>query len=209
MTESIAVIGDVHGNVSALAGVLRIAEGRFDQFVLVGDYVNRGPDSAGVIQLLIDQIDDGVPLYCIAGNHDGAFRKCIEDGKLNAFLRMGGAATINSYISEPAPDVLEQLRRSVPSRHVDFLRDLKSQYEANGLFVTHGPQDAYDPPAVGSYHIFGHVPQGQTPRLMQNSAGIDTGCGMTPEGRLTCLAWPTLEVIQVDVEGRQVWPNVR
>jgi len=207
VTESIAVIGDVHGNVSALAGLLRIAEGRFDQFVLVGDYVNRGPNSAGVIQLLIDRIDASVPLFCIAGNHDKAFLKCIEEGKLNAFLRMGGAATINSYIATPEPDILGQVRRSIPGRHVDFLRGLKSHFDENGLLVTHGPKDAHNGSNTVSLHVFGHVPQGQRPKVTRNWAAIDTGCGMTPEGRLTCLVWPTLEILQVDFEGREVRPN--
>jgi len=207
VTESIAVIGDVHGNVSALAGLLRITEGRFDQFVLVGDYVNRGPNSADVIQLLIDRLDADVPLFCIAGNHDHAFLGCIDEGKLNAFLRMGGAATINSYIAAPEPDVLEQVRRSIPSRHVDFLRSLKWHYEETGLLVTHGPEDAHYGSNAVSFHVFGHVPQGKAPKLTRSWAAIDTGCGMTPEGRLTCLVWPTLEIIQVDFEGREVRPN--
>ena len=108
MSETIAIIGDVHGNVSALAGLLQATDGRFDQFVLVGDYVDRGSNSADVIQLLTDRIDAGAPLFCIAGNHDKAFLDCIEEGKVNAFLRMGGAATVNSYIAIPEPTSLSR-----------------------------------------------------------------------------------------------------
>lgn len=205
MNQPIAVIGDVHGNVTALAGLLQTIEGMFDHLVFVGDYVNRGPDSAAVIQLLIDQSEAGTELFCIAGNHDSAFLKCLEEGKLFAFLRIGGAATINSYISTPEPDVLTQLRRSVPRQHVNFLRSLRRYYQDDELLVTHGPDDTPESSQAISFHAFGHVPQvSLVPKITKKWAAIDTGCGTLPKGKLTCLFWPTLKVIQVDWTGRKI-----
>lgn len=205
MIQPFAVIGDVHGNVAALMGLLRTLEDRFSRLIFVGDYVNRGTDSAGVIQLLSELSEAGVQLFCIAGNHDSAFLKCLEEGELPAFLRLGGATTINSYISGPEPDVLAQLRRSVPRQHVAFLRTLHPYYQEDGLLVTHGPDDLPGQSRGTSFHVFGHVPQLRlAPKIREKWAAIDTGCGTLPGGRLTCLAWPTLEVIQVDSAGQEV-----
>ena len=98
------------------------------------------------------------------------------------------------------------MRRSVPSRHVDFLRGLKPRYERNGLLVTHSSGDADNSNSSNAFtfHVFGHTPRGQTPIITENWAAIDTGCGTYPEGRLTCLVWPTLEIMQVDHKGRVV-----
>lgn len=208
MNRNTAVVGDIHGNVSALVGLLRLIEGRFSRLVLVGDYVNRGTESAAVIQTLADRSAARAELICIAGNHDLAFLRCLEAGELSAFLRVGGAATINSYISAPEPDVLAQLRRSVPTRHVEFLRNLRPSFAKDGLLVTHSPGNADSHSEAPYFHIFGHVPQGDfAPKVTQTWAAIDTGCGTFPDGRLTCLAWPSLEVIQVDSAGREIRPE--
>lgn len=203
MNRETAVIGDIHGNISALTGLLKCVEGKYRRLVLVGDYVNRGNNSAAVLQTLIDWAATGPEVVCIAGNHDLAFLKCLEDGDLMAFLRMGGAATINSYISAPEPDLLAQLRRSVPAQHVNFLRELRSSFVDDGLLITHSSKRVESSYEAPRFHIFGHAPQSdRTPTITPTWAAIDTGCGTFPDGRLTCLLWPSLEVIQVDSSGR-------
>jgi serine/threonine protein phosphatase 1 len=204
MNRETAVIGDIHGNVSALTGLLKCVEGKYRRLVLVGDYVNRGNNSAAVLQILIDWAATRPELVCIAGNHDLAFLKCLEDGDLVAFLRMGGAATINSYISAPEPDLLAQLRRSVPAQHVNFLRELRPSFVDDGLIITHSSKRVESNYKAPRFHIFGHAPQSdRVPTITHTWAAIDTGCGTFPDGRLTCLLWPSLEVIQVDSSGRQ------
>jgi serine/threonine protein phosphatase 1 len=204
MNRETAVIGDIHGNVSALTGLLKCIEGKYRRLAFVGDYVNRGNDSAAVLRTLIDRATTGPELVCIAGNHDLAFLKCLEDGDLVAFLRMGGAATINSYISASEPDLLAQLRRSVPAQHVSFLRELRSSFLDDGLLITHSSKRVESSYEAPHFHIFGHAPQpDRAPTITQTWAAIDTGCGTFPDGRLTCLLWPSLEVIQVDSSGRQ------
>ncbi len=203
MTERIAIIGDIHGNVDALTGLLARVGAEFDQLVFVGDFVDRGPNSAGVIQLLLDLPTSPRSIF-IAGNHDTAFLECLEDGSLVPFLAIGGAKTISSYVSSVEADVLAQLRRTVPKQHVEFLRSLRRDYRHEELLVTHAPDQEVDKSDVG-FHVFGHVPQpALVPKIAQRWAAIDTGCGTLPDGRLSCLVWPTLEVIQVDAAGRAV-----
>lgn len=205
MNTQTAIIGDIHGNVRALNGLLRLVEGRRHRLVFVGDYVDRGARSAEVIEVLVQLIHDLPDVVCLAGNHDDAFLRCIEDGALFPFLRMGGASTVRSYIAVPEADTLAHLRRAVPQTHIDFLRALRPDFKADGLLVTHTPElESPDNPEP-RFHVYGHVPQrDNVPRIAESSAGIDTGCGLSDTGRLTALLWPSLEVVQVDHAGSRL-----
>src|SRR6266536_254488 len=97
----LAIIGDVHGEAQQLHVVLRQALTLGRRVILVGDYVNRGLQSARVLDLLCDALES-VPkrLVLLRGNHDEAFVKALESNDLVSFLAMGGARTIRSYLSE-------------------------------------------------------------------------------------------------------------
>ncbi|MGW6697243.1 metallophosphoesterase [Nocardia sp. NPDC055049] len=206
MTVEYGIIGDVHGNISALRGLLRrLVEWR-GILIFTGDYVNRGPDSFEVIQTLVNLANDRPDTVFLAGNHDIVFRDAIRSGSLSVLLRMGGAPTVKSYVETPGIDVAQQLRESIPADHLTFLSSLRASYiSADGLAVTHGPADHLPGSANSRYHIYGHVPNiDLLPRIGATSAGIDTGCGTLKSGRLTCLFWPSLTAIQVDAFGGNV-----
>ncbi|ORJ64323.1 metallophosphoesterase [Mycobacterium simiae] len=205
MTEEIAVVGDIHGNSAALSGMLRMLSDWEGLLVFTGDYVNRGPDSAGVIQLLIDLSTGRPNTFFVAGNHDVALRDAIASGKLFSLLSMGGAPTIKSYVETPKGDVGEQLRRSVPRDHIEFLSRLLPSFTHNRLVVTHGSNDPISDQAGDQYHVYGHVPTADgKPRIGAHSAAIDTGCGLSAGGRLTCFFWPARVAKQVDAQGVEV-----
>ena len=205
MKASTAIIGDVHGNATALAGMLELVRGRFETVIFAGDYVDRGPDSASVLQLLVEYAQSDDRAVFLVGNHDAGFLDCLDSGALSRFLRMGGAATIKSYVPEPRGDVLAELRRVVPPEHLRFLRTLRDSYAVGQeLLVTHDPRDGLRRPD-SAFRVAGHVPQPSLrPAITANWAAIDTGCGTLPDGRLTCLIWPSLETLQVDAQGRPV-----
>ena len=205
MIEVTAIIGDIHGNVRALAGMLHLIEGKCDRVIFAGDYVNRGRNSADVLQTLVNYSRENERAIFIEGNHDRGFLECLDAGAMTEFLRIGGAATIRSYLSSVDPDVLEQLRISVPDSHVAFLRSLTPHFADGQLLVTHTPEDAGLGLIERQYHVFGHVPQlSLLPTVKPRWAAIDTGCGTLPEGRLTCLLWPSLEVLQVGADGEAI-----
>lgn len=203
--HEIAVIGDIHGNARALKVMLQLLDGRVKQYVFVGDYVNRGPDSASVIDLLID-LSRRHPSTFVAGNHDVAFMDALKTGSLARFLGIGGAATVRSYVPLPKGDVLESLRMAVPSEHHQFLERLVPHFRsANGLLVTHGPNDRPSWARTSDYHVYGHQPQRSgTPWIGNGHAAIDTGCGTLPHGRLTALLLPERTYVQVSEDGRAV-----
>ena len=92
----VSLIGDVHGDVVRLTALFDIVEADTDRMVvLLGDYVNWGPDPAGVLELLSRrQVRLGDRLVLLEGNHDRAFREFLDGGDIARLLAMGGAATV-------------------------------------------------------------------------------------------------------------------
>lgn len=194
MKAQLAAIGDVHGSIDQLREVVPRALSLADRLVFVGDYVNRGQQSAEVIDYLIDLRFSYPQTVFLDGHHDASFRECLEDGRLAQFLRMGGATTVRSYLQESVPsDVLGALRAAVPPSHRRFLGQLEGIFvDRSGVVITH----QIDHPSVeeARFRIAGHTPlRSLVPRVEDSLALIDTGCGTLPDGRLTCLLWPSLD----------------
>lgn len=196
MTSTVGVIGDVHGELEKVRSLVETASRSVDELVFLGDYVNRGEDSAGVIEYLVSLSESGVPCTFLAGNHDQAFHDAIVGDGFDLFLQIGGAATVRSYLRTIEPDVEAQLRREVPARHVEFLAALRTTYESHGLFASH---DRVGQP-IGQpvrFHVFGHAPQrALRPLISSTFAAIDTGCGTWPGAPLTCFHWPSRDWTQ-------------
>lgn len=130
-------IGDIHGRLDLLEEILDRIEsddaGREPvetTLIFLGDLIDRGPDSAQVVQRLME-LSAGIPaIRFLLGNHEEVFLKAVrgDKGALPFFLRIGGKPTVLSYgISEQAylradyPELLDMLRRCVPPEHLAFL----------------------------------------------------------------------------------------
>jgi serine/threonine protein phosphatase 1 len=205
MNDEVAVIGDIHGNRAALMGILGLLDNWAGAIVFVGDYINRGADSAGVIDELIELSESRADTYFIAGNHDIAMRDAITSGNLFPFLSIGGAATIKSYVSTPTGRVVEQFRQAVPDLHLDFLHKQINYFETDDMSVAHMPDDPVFKRSGDRYRVYGHIPTGDClPKITESFAAIDTGCASVPGGRLTCFLWPDRVALQVDESGHPV-----
>jgi serine/threonine protein phosphatase 1 len=151
------VIGDIHGMLKPLGTLISAVEAHDHEcvFYFVGDYVNRGPDSRGVIDLLLNLPDDRAKM--IRGNHDDIF-DLILNGKSFAagnepvpvfawFMAHGLGQTLMSYgIDEadiehvqrkPSPNRLKELVEGVPDRHRLFFRHLPLMIEEKDIFLIH------------------------------------------------------------------------
>lgn len=211
--------GDIHGRLDLLrAAIARIGVDlmrrptRRFRLIFLGDYVDRGPDSAGVVDLLLEMTGDGDGC-CLAGNHDvwlNAFLTHPEEvGEL--WLRWGGEQTLASYGVDPAsPDLsgksMRHLRdaflEALPERHRRFFDALPFvERQGDFLFVHAGlrpgrpiekqtPRDLTEirEPFLshdgdfGVVVVHGHTIS-ETPDIQPNRVGIDTGAYRT--GRLT------------------------
>jgi len=124
-------IADIHGCLAAfdrLLEVLRLQ--KEDQLVLLGDYVDRGPDSAGVIDRVL-ALKEECEVFTILGNHDELMLQVIdgETWKEGHWLAYGGKETLKSYGLESV--------EGIPSEHVRFLKDCLPYCESEHHFFTH------------------------------------------------------------------------
>ena len=148
-------IGDVHGQRAMLEDALALIEadgGPGARIVFLGDYVDRGPDSRGVLELLVAGRAEGRDWICLKGNHDQMAARFLESEPRSPMRmrvgfhwlheRIGGRATLASYAvrvgeDDVMGDVHARARAAVPAHHVAFLEALPLCHRQNGLFFVH------------------------------------------------------------------------
>ncbi|MHB8901979.1 MAG: metallophosphoesterase family protein [Thermoguttaceae bacterium] len=127
----VIAIGDIHGCLAALEAVLaEVRPQRGDLVVTVGDYIDRGPDSRGVIDRLL-ALRREVELAPILGNHEEMLLS-ILDGRhylLGDWLAFGGLETLDSYGTENPAEI--------PAEHIEFLRSCVPLVELPSDFFVH------------------------------------------------------------------------
>ncbi|MFN3936289.1 MAG: metallophosphoesterase [Gemmobacter sp.] len=152
-------IGDIHGHLDLLRDAHeRIARDRAAHgdatapVVHLGDLVDRGPDSRGVIEMLMQGIAAGERWHVLKGNHDRMFCRYLDqpegrDPALRADLswlhpRLGGGPTLESYGVRAAADrpprpVHAEARQAVPADHVAWLEALPGLFRRGEVVFAH------------------------------------------------------------------------
>ncbi|MCG7572507.1 serine/threonine protein phosphatase [Phaeobacter sp. CNT1-3] len=153
-TAPIYAIGDIHGHLDQLEHALALIEqdGGVDaRVIFLGDLVDRGPDSCGVIERLETGIYEGRNWVVLKGNHDAMFQAFLENGEVfhprtrlgRSFVddNIGGRATLRSYgvdvsIEDPQ-DLKVAALEHVPYRHLSFLRSLPRYHQQDEMLFVH------------------------------------------------------------------------
>jgi serine/threonine protein phosphatase 1 len=215
----IYAVGDIHGRADLLAALF----GRIDDDltaspiaqplqVFLGDYIDRGPDSRLVVDMLIERRRPRTTLF-LKGNHEDYAAAVLNDKPVVArWLKLGGVATLLSYgvkTCHHADPMSEQniaaaFRRAIPDRHRRFIEGLALSFTCGDFFFAHagvrpgiplGVQSQRDllwirddfllhEEDFGKIVVHGHSPE-MAPDIRRNRINIDTGAYAT--GRLTCL----------------------
>jgi serine/threonine protein phosphatase 1 len=198
-------IGDVHGCITKLGDLMRrcteYAGPRPHRFVMLGDYIDRGPDSRSVIKRLrslCEQRPDGV--VCLMGNHEELLLSAVENpSEFALWIDNGGDATLKSYGAAavadlPADDIewIQNLRlchddglRFFVHAGIDPAVPLDRQSRYTMLWTrTHGP-DTFDP---GRFIVHGHTPQ-HSGRPQQHPYRLNLDTGAVYGGRLSAAAF--------------------
>lgn len=178
MTKPIYAIGDIHGQTEQLERALELITmdgGAEAEVVFVGDYVDRGPDSRGVIDRLMQGQADGRNWICLKGNHDRMFTWFMEDfpredPHLPVELyylqeRIGGAQTLASYGVDCGPSdrksrVHEAARAAVPAQHLAWIDSLPLSHQAGEQFFVHAGIRPGVPPKEQTEHDMLWIRQG-------------------------------------------------
>jgi serine/threonine protein phosphatase 1 len=212
--QRIYAIGDVHGCLDRLAAVheqiaedLTVRPVDISVLVHLGDYVDRGLDSAQVV----DWLSGGAPvpvtqIVNLMGNHEDMMLQALpgtDKEASNTWLANGGADSLLSWeITRKAPPA--QWSAMIPAEHQTFLRELKISFRYGGYLFVHAGirpgvpldrQERHDmlwirEPFLSWKHshdvivVHGHTPRHE-PDVRSNRIGIDTGAVMG--GILTCL----------------------
>jgi serine/threonine protein phosphatase 1 len=214
----IYAIGDIHGRHDLLTLCLeQIAQDLAafpcarPQRVFLGDYIDRGPQSAAVLKTLVD-LDDGIPTTCLSGNHESYMSRFLEDPLvLKTWSRVGAATTLASYGVEfpfrlGAAEMAETRRlliERLPARQRGFLAALPVKLKVEGFGFVHAgirPGVSWDQQEgsdlmfirdpfldchqdLGCFVVHGHSPVDK-PEIWPNRLNIDTRAYSS--GLLTC-----------------------
>lgn len=210
--DAFFAIGDIHGTQTRLLAALSsIAEqAEHPTIVCVGDYVDRGEQSADVLRTLKEHSDRlGPSFVCLMGNHEQMMLKFIEDPEANGerWLRYGGLQTIASFgvglgSNRNFSIVRDQLVSVMGEELIDWLRGLPKDWVSGNIAVVHAGADPLVPIANqrSGHLLWGHpefetVPRndgvwvlhGHTivpePYAVNGRIAVDTGAYAT--GRLT------------------------
>lgn len=232
-------VGDIHGRADLLAEMFTMLEARAEAeqreggkpiVVFLGDYVDRGPQSAGVVNMMLEGRPHGYDRHCLRGNHEESMLSFMEAPLENrAWVLQGGAETLVSYGVQPPPPVGAQeadwanvaaaLKARVPPAHLAFLRGLE-RYVAYGdyAFVHAGvdlartleeqtDEDLYwsRDRFIASKKRFSHrVVHGHTPvdRPYADERRIAVDTGAYASGTLTAARFEGAEVTFLSVSDR-------
>jgi diadenosine tetraphosphatase ApaH/serine/threonine PP2A family protein phosphatase len=211
--QRIYAIGDIHGCDAQLANLHEViaedlARRPVDQPVLlhIGDYVDRGADTAGVLRrLLTGSPISSMRMVNLVGNHDETMLNALSGDRPAAtdWLFAGGRAALESYGIDP-DSPREAWPEHVPTEHLDFLRNLTLVHREGEYFFAHAgirpgvPLERqvredllrmrqpflYSEVKFGAVVVHGHSPV-KEPVVRHNRIAIDTGAVFG--GKMTCL----------------------
>jgi serine/threonine protein phosphatase 1 len=209
------VIGDIHGCSDLLSQLLKkikpLAED--DTVIFMGDYIDRGPDSKSVVDIVLKLRAEHQRVITLMGNHEVMLLGAIRGHGHNEFLNMGGSATLKSYAIPP--ESINDMAAMLPKTHLAFLQELLPYWEDEDYIYVHAglqpgvhlsqqspdwlfwSRDAFIDSIYnfGKKVIYGHTPYDK-PKMDDYKIGIDTGAvyGNT----LTCLRLPEMKFIAVE-----------
>ena len=216
--ERIYAVGDIHGRLDLLRALIAAIEADDNArgeaqtcVILLGDLIDRGPDSAGEIAAA-RAWGRQRQVRILLGNHEEMMLRALDSDELmRHFLRYGGRETILSYISEPdtyhradLAGARALMQAAIPDEDLEFIRSFEDSIAIGDYLFVHAgvhPDNALDAQRTGDLrwirepflshpHSFGPVVvHGHTitdnPEVRHNRIGLDTGAYRS--GRLTAL----------------------
>ncbi len=226
--ERCFIIGDLHGCAQELEVLLNflLSDQKItskDLIVFLGDYIDRGPDSRAVVDLLVGFKAQFNNTIFLRGNHEDMLMDFLGyGGNLgHAFLYNGGLETIQSYgisvFSSPA-----EMMELLPESHFDFFCSLNSVVQVEGGILVHAGlnpklklteqigEDVFwirepflaSPHDFGANIVFGHTPHREVFDNRPFKIGIDTG--LVFGNKLSCLELYSSDIFQVVRHGKTV-----
>jgi serine/threonine protein phosphatase 1 len=127
----IIAISDIHGHNTTFQALLgKTGLTKDDQLFILGDYVDRGPDSKGVLDTIIGLQGEGYRVTCILGNHEDMMLKAhYSPGQTELWMLNGGGATLESFgVGQPG---------QIPAKYIRFMESLPLAVETDKAVFVH------------------------------------------------------------------------
>jgi serine/threonine protein phosphatase 1 len=231
-------IGDIHGRADLLEGLLLQIDVDCKRYpsnrpivVFLGDYIDRGPASKEVLDLLLRCERTKEAVY-LKGNHETFVHRFLrEPATLDEWRLCGGLETLVSYGLKPSinPNAAEQtqlaeeLAISIPKQHLEFIESLNLSFSCGDFLFVHAgirpgvpirkqkeedllwirDEFLFCEDRFEKFVVHGHTPV-PTPDIRSNRINIDTGAFAT--GRLTCIVIEGSSVVPL-IDGRDRTPG--
>lgn len=211
-------IGDIHGHSNALNALLdELSPTSSDKLVFLGDYVDKGPDVAGTLELLSTLSEESGWVF-LRGNHDQMMLDAYRDvSTLAIWESLSGDDPLSSYGS----GATEELLRSIPDHHIRFLADrCRDFHELESFIFVHAGIRAHINPSVeevgrlqwmvlssaaahlsGRTVVCGHSSQ-ENGRIADYGHTICIDTGITKGKYLTCLDLGDFSYTQASSDGK-------
>ena len=125
-------ISDIHGCIKTFRYLVeeKLKLSKKDELYLLGDYVDRGPDSMGVLDYIMELQEAGFTVKCLLGNHEAMMLNAWRDEEdVSVWLLNGGKTTLNSFKVTEVEDI--------PEKYIVLLKSFKYFIETDGYILVH------------------------------------------------------------------------
>lgn len=154
------VFPDIHGCMDTLQHALEklIRPDKKDELYFTGDFINKGPDSKGVLDYILRLIDSGFCIRAVRGNHEQMLLKALENrAQEEDFIIRGGLETLDSFGISSV--------QNIPEHYIDFIKNLPFFIELENYYIVHagfdlaGPEPFEDKNAMLTIRNFEIIPE--------------------------------------------------
>jgi serine/threonine protein phosphatase 1 len=220
-------IGDIHGCLDKVLRLLEVIryDPAADRLIFLGDYVDRGPDSKGVLDCLLRVQEDNPANIFLMGNHEENFltyiHTCLTDEDTDSwrtepFFAGGGTATLLSYHPRLRQPQDPRLVNAIPPAHITFLMQLPCYWTDDTYIAVHAgvrpgrpleqqhqrsPTDSlpflHTPHGLGNM-LFGHTPFREVKYYADKVGLIQSLLCSSGYGKLTAFCLQTQQTFQVE-----------
>jgi len=221
-------VGDIHGCLDKVLRLLELLnyDPTEDRLLFLGDYIDRGPDSKGVLDLLLHLQHENPDNIFLMGNHEDNFltyvRACIDGEQKNywlsePFFAGGGITTLQSYAPGLRQSIHPRVIEEIPPEHLQFVSQLPLYWQDDTYLLVHAgvrpgiPLERqyendllrirrpflFTPHGLDKRVVFGHTPFRDV-LWEADKIGIDTGAcfQVAGYGKLTGLCLQTQQIFQ-------------
>jgi serine/threonine protein phosphatase 1 len=125
------VISDIHGNDELFRRSLKkVKLKKSDKLFILGDIIDRGKNSKGVLDTIFLLLDSGFDIECVKGNHEQMFLDSFSDNNMfNQWMLNGGDKTLMSFLTNSI--------HRIPTKYVNFIKSFKNHIEFKNFILVH------------------------------------------------------------------------